>query len=394
MKKILLGTSGLFGAVALFAGAAAAQTPTVTVGGFLDFQAGFIDDDVANSRSNAFRNDSEVSIRVDGKSDSGLGYGAVLDIEADVSADSDDEGINASRTYLFLDSGVGRLELGSNTGAAEAMRIDASSIARATGGIDGSWTYFANQPQDPANNLTLQNGATAAGVPFISVPSLPAGHGLTEGLGNESTDNANKISYYSPRLSGFQLGLSYAPELNDRGQGIISNSNNSVASDVIDIALSYEGSWDQVSLGLSGAYQTAQGSGVASNAVFSNGEDIDAYNVGASLGFAGFSLAGSYGDWGDVTANQGAGAASVDADYWTVGAGFDIGAVGASVTYLESSLGTNDFENLVLGADYSLAAGLTPYVEASFFEFEGVDSTGAAANNDGTAVIIGTQLAF
>ena len=383
MKKILLGTSGLFGAVALFAGAAAAQTPTVTVGGFLDFQAGFIDDDVANSRSSAFRNDSEVSIRVDGKSDSGLGYGAVLDIEADVTNDSDDEGTNAARTYLFLDSGIGRLELGSNTGAAEAMRIDASSIARATGGIDGSWTYFANQPQDSGAGalVTLNSGGTLDGVPFISVPSLPAGHGLTQGLGNESADNANKISYYSPRLSGFQLGLSYTPELQDRGQFIQTDRTQSAASDVIDAAVSYEGSWDNVSLGLSGAYQT--GSGAIGS------EDIDAYNIGASLGFAGFSVAGSYGDWGDSLNTSG-----VDADYWTVGAGFDIGAVGASVTYLESSLGTNDFENLVLGADYSLAAGLTPYVEASFFEFEGTDSLAAAANNDGTAIIVGTQLAF
>ena len=383
MKKILLGTSGLFGAVALFAGAAVAQTPTVTVGGFLDFQAGFIDDDVADSRASAFRNDSEVSIRVDGKSDSGLGYGAVLDIEADVTSDSDDEGVNAARTYLFLDSGIGRLELGSNTGAAEAMKIDASNIARATGGIDGSWGYFANQPQDSGvgSIATLTSGATLDGTAYLTTPSLPAGHGVVNGLGNESSDNSNKISYYSPRMSGFQLGLSYSPELQDRGQAIATDRTASYASDVIDAGLSYEGSWDEVTLGLAGTYQMgAGGIGV---------EDIEAYNVGGSFGFSGFTLAGSYGDWGDSLNVSG-----VDADYWTVGAGFDIGAIGTSVTYMESSYGSNDFENLVIGADYSLAAGLTPYVEASLFEFEGTDSLAAAANNDGTAIIVGTQLAF
>jgi len=398
MKKILLGTSGLFGAVALFAGAAAAQTPTVTVGGFLDFQAGFIDDDAAEARTSAFRNDSEVSIRVDGKSDSGLGYGAVLDLEADVSTDADNEGLNAARTYLFLDSGVGRLELGSNTGAAEAMKIDASNIARATGGIDGAWTYFANQPQDSAlAGIGLTNNNTLNGVNFITTPSLPIGHGFTEGLADESTDNANKISYYSPRMSGFQFGVSYTPEVSDRGQNIAANATNSVYSDVVDAAVSYEGSWDEVSLGLAAAYQQASGTGSASNySTVVNGADIEAYNVGASLGFAGFTLAGSYGDWGDTTIAQGVApaTATVDSDYWTVGAGFDIGAIGTSVTYMESSLGANDFENLVIGADYSLAAGLTPYVEASLYEFDGTDSASVAADNDGTAIIVGTQLAF
>jgi hypothetical protein len=327
-----------------------------------------IDEDSKAARSSAFRNDSEISVRVDGKSDHGLGYGAVIDLEADVTEDADNEGVNAARTYLFLDSGMGRLELGSNTGAAEAMKLDASNIARATGGIDGAWTYFATDPGTDS---------------FITTPSLPVGHGSTASLGDESFDNANKISYYSPRMSGFQLGLSYTQEAGDRGQ-TITLENDSTASDVVDAAVSYEGSWDEMSLGLAATYQMGAGTGVGALPVGS--EDIEAYNVGASFGFSGFTLAGSYGDWSDSINTAG-----VDGDYWTAGAGFDIGAVGTSVTYMESSLGDNDFNNLVVGADYSLAAGLTPYAEVSMYEFDGVT---VADDNDGTAVILGTQLAF
>ncbi|MFO0456593.1 MAG: porin, partial [Alphaproteobacteria bacterium] len=75
MKKILLGTTGLIGA-ALLATAANAETPKVTLGGFADFQAGYTSDDFDNStRAVGFRNDNTVTVRVDGKTNGGLGYG-------------------------------------------------------------------------------------------------------------------------------------------------------------------------------------------------------------------------------------------------------------------------------------------------------------------------------
>lgn len=370
MKKLLLGTTGLIAAT-LFASNAYAQTPKVTIGGFADFQAGFVDDDLDNNqRSHGFRNDTEVSIRVDGKSDAGLGYGAVIDLEADVTADSDGEGVNASRTYVFLDGSWGRFELGSNQGASETMRVDASSLAAATGGIDGSWTYFAN----------------ATGGSFITTPSLPLAHGSLTALGGETTDNANKITYYSPRFSGFQLGLSYQPDGTDRGQTVTrSEVNGGESGENIDVGLNYEGSWDEFSI-------AAAVTGQFGDAETAATEDLGAYNVGALVGYAGFHLAGSYGDWDDSLSATGA---SAEGEYWTAGLGYDFGSFAASVTYLDSSYevagADSDFENLVFGADYKLAPGLTPYAEVSLYEF---DAAGAATDNDGTVVILGTQLAF
>jgi outer membrane protein OmpU len=371
MKKVLLGTSALMAAAALFAGAASAQTPKVTIGGFADFQAGFASDDRdANQRGHGFRNDTEVSVRVDGKSDAGLGYGAVIDLEADVTADSDNQGLNASRTYVYLDGLWGRFELGSNQGAGETMRVDASSIAAATGGIDGAWTYFAN--------------TTSA--PFITTPSLPLAHGSLLALGEEGTDNANKITYYSPRYSGFQLGLSYQPDFADRGQAVSRNENNfGQSGENLDAGLNYEGVFSDVSVG---AALTGQfGSGETSNT-----EDLGAWNAGAKLGYAGFGLAGSYGSWDDSLAFQGS---NTDGEYWTAGAAYDYNQFAASVTYIDSNyeIGTaeNEFNNIVVGLDYKLAPGLTPYVEASFYDF---DSVGTINDNDGSVVLVGTQLAF
>ena len=379
MKKILLGTTGLV-AVAMLATAASAETPKVTLGGFSDFQAGWTDDDFeADTRSTGFRNDNEITVKVDGKTDGGLGYGAQIDLEADSSLDADSQGLNASRTFTYLDSKFGRVELGGNKSVASTMRIDASTVAAATGGINGAWRYFVN------------SGNTAN---FISTSKLPSEHGNTTAFGDETTYNATKVSYYTPKFSGLQAGVSYTPQIDDRGQ-LLGRSDTSGVADVLDFGLGYEGTFSGIKLAASGTYEFGTGQtgtdtsilpGAPGFGVSGAGSDnFNAWNLGALVGYKGFSLAGSYGDW-----NR-SGVSGVDGDYWTLGGAYAAGPVAVSATYLDSNLGGNDFQNLVLGAEYKLAAGLTPYAEVSFYDF---DATGAADDNDGTTVILGTQVAF
>ena len=116
-------------------------------------------------------------------------------------------------------------------------------------------------------------------------------------------------------------------------------------------------------------------------------EDLFAWNAGALVGYSGFSVAASYGDWDDSLS-----IANADTDYWTLGAAYDFGAFGASITYLDSEVAdVNEFDNISVGVDYKLAPGLTPYAEVSFFD---QDAAGAVNDNDGTVFIIGSQLAF
>ncbi len=367
MKKFLIGTSALIGA-AMVAAAAQAEDPKVMVGGVIDFQAAHVsEDNDAGKRAYGFRNDSEVTFSVNGKADNGLGYGAVLSLEADVTADADGEGLNASRTYTFLDGSFGRVEMGSNTGAAEALAVEADNLARGTGGIDGDWKYFA----------------TPTGGAFLTAPALVAEHGsVTSFGGDETTYNANKITYYSPRFSGFQVGLSLTPDLDNRGQLVDRIDTGTTFGDVFEAGVNYEGQWDNVGI-------AAGLTGQAGDADSSAAEDLRAWNAGTVLSFSGFSLGGSYGDWDD---SLGAGS---DADYYTLGAAYDFGPFGASVTWLDSNIegagADNDFDNLVVGADYALAPGLTPYAEVSFFD---ADAAGAALDNDGTVILLGTELAF
>jgi predicted porin len=380
MKKILLGTTTLIGAASLMAGAAHADTPKVTLGGYSDFQVGVVSEDFDTAeRSSAFRSDNVLTFRVDGKSDAGLGYGAFIELHADVSQDSQDakdSGGSARRTYMYLDGNWGRLQYGSDFGVTKTMKIDASSIARASGGIDGDFKLF-------------QIVDTSSPVQVIGTPDLLLDYGSGQ-LGNRSTENINKVSYYSPAFAGFSAGASFLfdTEGTSRGQTLNrSDDDSSQAENVWLGALRYAGEF-------SGFKVAAAATGEWGNAEVAGVQDLRTWNVGAQVGYMGFSVAGSYGTWGDSLRSS---SALDDSDYWTLGAAYETGPFGVSVTWMRSNYEAttttdNEFDNLSVGVDYKLAPGLTPYAEVSFFDIDG--PTNATDDNNGTVFIAGTQLAF
>lgn len=383
MKKILLGTTALVGAVALGSAAYAGGVeigggPVVSVGGHIDFQAGFADQDSAfevgpNTREFKFQNDSEVHVVVEGQSDNGLVYGAVIELEADISGDADGQGVNSDKTYIYLETTAGRLELGGNSAAPDTMKVDASTFARATGGIDGDFYDY----------LTL----TAAG--FIVRPDLPVAHGTTAtaGFGGitlvPSNEDATKITYYTPRFSGFQLGVSYTPDGGDAGTA--AGFTGDLSGDfehIFGLGLNYTGQYDQVGV-------QAAVTGEWGDSELAGSDDLAAWNVGLVLEYEGWSAGGSYGDWDDSGLATGS---TADLDYWTLGAAYETGPYGISITYLESESGAAEFDNVVVGADYQLAPGLVPYIELSFFDAD--DGIAGTTDNDGTVLLLGTELSF
>lgn len=391
MKKVLLGTTALIGAAGLFAGAALAEGPKVTVGGFIDFQAGFTDQDfdstlvtgTTSERDYLFQNDTEIHIRVDGKADNGLGYGAVVELEADVSDDADGEGENADKTYVYLQGGWGRVELGANTDAAAALKVDASTFARATGGIDGDWYDFVNA-------ATITPGTTVAGPAiggYILSPDLPVAHGAATSAGINgsfgASEDATKVTYYSPRFSGFQFGISFAPDAGNVGTaaGFTGDSDGSFEN-VFNAGINYNGKIGQVGI-------AASLTGEIGEAEVAGTEDLEAYAAGVNLTWMGWTFGGSYGDWQE--SGQPTAVGSDDADFWNLGVAYDFGPFGASVTYLDSTLAENDFHNLSVGVDYKLAPGLVPYAEVNFFD---LDTIGTALDNEGVVFIVGTELTF
>ena len=362
-KKMLLATA----VSVLVAGSAYAADPKVVIGGNITATAGLVNEDLdTGKRGHAFQNDAEIHVTVSGKSDSGLGYGAVIELEADVSADADGQGVNSDKTYVYLNGDWGQLELGSNTDAGRRMKVDASSLAYAGGGIANRFRQFITVP-------------TGAG--FISHPELPTGHSEATALSPGSLEDATKLSYISPRFSGLQVGVSYTPDQGEVGQTATRSETTGDYENVINAGINYMADYDGIGVnaGISGEFGDAE---------LATTEDLSAWNAGLNLSMGDFTLGGSYGDWGE---SQLAAGSTTDSDYWTLGAGYDYGMGGVSVTYIDSSYTTNDFTNLSFSAEYHLAPGLTPFAELSIYDF---DAAGTVSDNDGNILLVGTALNF
>lgn len=380
MRKILFATSALVGATAIASSAMAGGTHaaeqakpnagalTVMVGGQIDFQGGIADQDLATAaaaRDGRFSNDTEIHVIVKGSTDS-FDYGAVVELNADISADADADGGNADKAFIFVENdGFGRVEMGGNSGASETLEVDASNIARATGGIDGDWYRYVNTTGLSANAFR---------------PSLPVAADRAAGA------DAEKITYYTPRFSGVQLGASYSVDTNNGSTTAGANvTNDSGYENVFAGGINYEGNINDntgIEAGLTGEFGEAETTGVTAR------EDLQAWSAGLAVEFSGFSVAGSYADLGESGSLS---AAPVETSFWTLGAAYENGPFGLSTTYLDGENGTSDVNNLVFGADYQLAPGFVPYVEAAFFD---IDAAGTASDNTGNVILVGSELTF
>lgn len=417
MKKILLATTAL-GFFA--AGAANAEGPVVTLGGFADFQVGSGNQEslfekqsstgVANNAETSIyarnlhtRTNTTVNFKVDGKADNGLGYGAYIEFNADK---SDNEGSNVDantrKTFIYVESGFGRVETGAMGDAAQAMKVGAETFARATGGIAGDSTWYVD----------LGNGVISTGANYYVAPGLITAVGLpgeqNSGYsgGVIATDlhndraNANKISYYTPRIQGVQAGISYTPDQGEVGNsvGFASASNGGTNFlDVWNAGLNYQGQYDAVTIAaaVTGEIGSAKDTGTTAATI----DDLQAYTVGLNVGYAGFTVGGSYANAPELGITK-----TLDASmsYWTAGVAYEFGPFAASVTYFDSVVenGTTagadeQFQNLSIGADYKLAPGLMPYIEVSFFETDDdVADTATTVDNEGTVFLAGTKLSF
>jgi predicted porin len=207
MKKQLLATTALVaGGVAAMsaAGEARAADPIkLSLGGYVttgltvrsqnNVTAGAADDDrvlptnaqgvpvtTDIGRSDVFW-EGEVHFDGETKLDNGIKIGVNIQLEAYTSNDQIDE------HYIFLDGGFGRLVVGAENSAMYLMHYAAPSP---TGGDFGADSPNFVPFRAPGNNATG------------SVRTF-----------SQLTNDANKITYYTPRFApGFQFGLSYTPD--------------------------------------------------------------------------------------------------------------------------------------------------------------------------------------
>lgn len=407
--------------VAGFASAAAAHERPVQVQltGSIDTQLGFRDQENAFDGVGATRlhdyalvNDTSITVKANGHAKHGFKYGAEIELNADTSENKyaargsnsrQETGTDvARRTMMYVDSSMGRLEAGSTHGSYEAMRVGTSRISQATGGVHGDWKYWPN--------TTFGTGS------FIVNGALP-----TAMIDNDVVANAAKVNYFSPTYSGFKAGVTFIPDTEQHGTVTLTKtvSRNTTASttkeglrtsgfkNVFQGGLMYHGKWDATHLRFSALGEM----GDAKDHTYLTGKrhDLRAWELAASMHYKGFGVAGSYGDWGksglDKTVANVATTGKKTGQYWTAGASYEHGNIGASFSYLGSKTGGFGESGAVysqrkghtdaysFGVDYKLAPGFMPYAEVTHFNMKDKSAT-PATKNDGNIVLVGTKLNF
>ncbi|MDE3114078.1 MAG: porin [Pseudomonadota bacterium] len=133
------------------------------------------------------------------------------------------------KAYLFVATPYGRVEIGQQDGAAYKMAMTGPLVADAPAIDDANITFF----RDPSTGKAFTN--------VFAVRS-----------GVFATANDAKLSYYTPRLLGVQLGVSYTPHMVKDGLPFISAGPHVAdrQDNLIDAAVNYTGFFGHTSLGL------------------------------------------------------------------------------------------------------------------------------------------------
>jgi len=399
MKKTLLASTALVGAALLAAPASAGTVGSkddmsVTLGGTFWFSVAVYDEDqpnatgAGNGRGYRFGvNEAEVYVGASNTADNGIKYGVSIELNAG--------GADATATdeaWAFLDSDQwGRLELGDQDDAVNRMILGSQNAHKGLGGPTGSL----------GTTLTLFGDSAAAPYGGESI-------GARADWDNNTTGDDTKLTYFSPRFAGFQLGASLTPDtgINSGTGGLVDTDNDGDFENVISYGVNYVGKFDEIGVGISFAGQEGD-----DEDAFGDGrtvEDLSIWQVGGKVDFAGFTLGAHYNDFGETSittanANNGADAGST----WSVGLGYQAGPWGFSAWYTDhekdnattSPAGATQSEltRYGFGAGYTVAPGWLLRADIEVYSHDNISNgtgTGTTTDADGRGFMLTNMFSF
>lgn len=443
IKKLLL-TTALVSATAAFADGYTpmAKDFDIKLGGEFDFQAGARSQNndythsgttlptrnevgiTANNKSVGFDTTAELYLDARNTTAHGMTYGAHIGIQTTTESNRNIDNKHQNTSFLFMEhKDMGRLEAGSNADAANAMSVLGTSNASATGGAAGDWWKYVVV----TTQVQQLTGATPQAVAnqFVLSPEVAmnnnemTGSSNRPGIINANTEKSRKLTYYTPKFNGFQAGLSYAPDVKNKGSeanlppsSTATGIANNGIEDAFAAGISWEGKMQKdhaIKTSLTGVFGNPKRQNPAASNV--QMEDTKVFSVGAMYTFQDMvSLALAYTDY-DKTGLLKAPSASVGTKKghaYTAGLSMAMDKFTVSLTGMMSEKNKNEAKIYSVGADYKMAPGLMPYAEITNFDMKQkrnqstngsvteLNGTGANAQrkNKGTAFILGTKVKF
>ena len=373
MKKVLYGTTALVAAGVLGTGSAEAQIQ-LGLGGYMNtfFSVASIDEasgNPADYNATGLWSDGEVHFKGSYKHDNGITFGAEVQLEMFSGGDQIDE------KFMFISGDFGRLVAGSENSAAYIMHYAAPSVGLP---INSGWVTVFIPPTASHGGLFRSPGGST----YLD-------------FGNDE----NVITYYTPRFSGFQLGVTYAPTVNGSGDG----KNFPVEADTeteyhngFAAGLNFVEDFNGFGVAVSAGWRYAQASEAAETL---GADDYQAISFGGQLSYGGFTVGGSYANEYDglYTDFGGGYVVSTEGESWDVGASYSIGPWTFGVTYFqgehegEITNGDEDeFQALQGGLNYALGPGISLGAGVMWAEYDTEDG----AEQSGIAGAVGLTFSF
>ena len=337
----------------------------------------------SDSRDHGFGQESEIYFSGKTTLDNGIKFGVMVQLEGETSGDQIDN------TYIWSAGNFGRVEYGETWGV--SLLMSAGSVGDM---IDGHGDFASHSAHANVNGQFIDTyGGDAA---LLATPD-------------------QKLNYFTPRMSGFQLGISYMPENNTGNNatatGLNSKLDGTIGNELVDVAANYVGKVGGADVRVFGSFFTSDSESTAIGVAA--GKDVDGYSGGAQVGVSGFRIGGRYTRVNDISGPGGAPlastAASLDRTNWRIGVDYGTGPWKVGIAYMSleqeiagATAGTKSARDdgtdyISIGGAYNLGPGIKMFGGLQIYDFQdsaGGAGAGVSTEADNTVVVIGTKFSF
>jgi hypothetical protein len=343
-----------------------AEKISLGLGGYMEQWFGYSEEDdtytQANGRATAFdqKSDSEIYIKGSTTLDNGLKVGVKWEIEGDGDGTSAASGTTGrfDEAMIFVSGSFGRINLGQEDTASELMGYGAPTV----GPIGANKSDASDWVRSTVSVLFT--------------------HNMDLGLSDK-----HNVTYFSPRVAGFQFGASYHPNVDENSDA--TQSESAVAHNGMSTAVNYVNKFGGTSVA---GYVGVATKELADNntSTTTNRHDSTGFGTGANVGFGGVTIGASY-----INENE-----TFTKDNFNVGVRYKAGMNAFSAAYqlatTETAAGTSDDDEATLftfGYERTLGPGVKVGASVAKVDWDGA-GTGAASDNDGIIVVGGVRLDF
>jgi hypothetical protein len=428
MKKLLLCGTAIAGLALVAAPTAANAEVNLDLGGYFKGYVGFASQDdgtdelAEDTREFEWKREAELEVSGETTLDNGLTVG----FNTQFNVGDDDDGINVvngvdngsgqfDEAYVYFQGGWGRVNAGAEDGAAYLLQVAAPSADSNIDGLRNRFLFVNNSTTFTEAELDTAFGTGdlggESGVQATDVVRLT--NVAPVDYETAFTRYADKLSYFTPKVNGFQAGVSYSPEaeekdVDSRFTGMSGDEDLNNFENAFEIAARYDGEFEGVGLNLGAGYTNASAEDDdATDTRFD--DDLQEWNVGAKATFAGFGFGGAYKDSNNGIDEDG------DSKVWVLGADYTQGAYKLGLSYLDSETeegavdslnglpvgtgfgaltGDHELQRISAGAQYTYGPGMSFRGSVNWYEFENENDTTLDGGNDAVTVLLGTDISF